>query len=246
MKKRSRKSVPHYTYRQTSRKSEKLIYKRIGIVLLATFVLSAIIWFWGTNFINLLGILAKPAEQFDAGPSLSIPISKPKISPLPESTNQKNITVEGTTSPGEEVTLEGPTGTQTTVSESSGAFSFAKVTLKRGLNLIKISVLDSNGEKLEESYVITYDNKPPLLDIFEPKDGQTYSKSTKIIEVIGKTEEEAVVFINDLQVIVDPGGQFSFNYPAKTGTLILNIEATDKASNKEKVTITVIVAKNDD
>lgn len=216
------------------------------MVVLATFVISALIWFWGTNFINLLGILAQPVENFEAGPSISIPISKPTINPLPESTNQKNITVEGTTSPGEEVTLEGPSGTLTTVSESSGSFSFSKVSLKKGLNLIKIFVYDYNGEKLEESYVITYDNKPPLLDIFGPKNGETFSKNTKSVEVTGKTEEESIVFINELQAIIDHSGQFSFNYPVKPGTLILKIEATDKASNKETVNITIIVAKNDD
>ena len=242
MKRSARKSVPHYTYRESSKKSEKLIYKRIGIVMLATVVITTLIWFWGTNFINLLGILAKPVEQLETGPTLTIPISKPSLKPLPEATNKNSISIDGTTTGGEEVTLVGPTGTLTTVSESDGTFSFAKVTLKSGLNLIKVSVLDSDGEKLEESFVIMFDNQPPQLEIFQPKDGQSFSKNTKNIEVSGKTEEEAEVFVNDLQAIVNPGGQFTFNYPVKAGTINIKIKATDKAGNKVETTITVVVA----
>ena len=246
MKKESRKSVPHYTYRQSSKKTKRQIYKRIGIVLIATTIILSLLWFWGTNFINILGILAQPIENFDTTPNLAVPISKPTISLLPESTNQKNITVEGYTSPGEEVTLEGPTGTLTTVSESNGSFFFSKVSLKKGLNLIKVFVYDSKGEKLEESYVITLDDKPPLLDIFRPKDGETFPKSAKFVEVTGKTEEGSIVFINDLQVIINPDGQFSFNFPVKPGSLTLKIEATDEASNKKTVSVTIVITKKND
>ena len=242
MRRKARKSVPHYTYRESSKQSEKLIYKRIGIVSLATIIIGTIIWFWGTSFINLLGILAKPAEQLEAVPTLSIPISKPAIKPLPEATNDKSITVEGSTSGGEEVFLEGPEGLQSTVSESNGSFSFTKVALKSGLNLLKVYVRDTDGNKLEESFVITYDNKPPQLDIIQPKDGQIYPGVTKTIEILGKTEEESIVFINELQAIVNPGGQFTFNYPVKKGTNTLKIKATDKADNTKEDSLTVIVS----
>ncbi len=245
MKRKPRHSVPHYTYRQSTKSEERIIYRRVGIAILAVAVFLAVLWFWGTSFINLLGFLSKPEEPTSAPPTFDLPITKPALKPLPEATNSEKITVEGTTSASQEVTLESSTGTIKTIAETDGSFSFEGVTLKKGLNLIKVFVLDSTGNKLEESFVITFDNTKPLLEITQPKDGQTFPSSTKSIKVVGKTEEKAIVFINNIQAIVNPQGQFSFNYPAQEGTVKLEIKATDLAGNTEKTTLTVIVSKED-
>ena len=242
MKRKPRSSVPHYTYRKSKDAAEKVVYKRILTVVLATLVLGVVVWFWGTSFINLLGFLAKPEEPVQTQPALNLPITKPSLDPLPESTNSKKINIEGRTSGGQEVTLESSADVLKTTSESNGSFSFDGVTLKKGLNLIKVYVLDSSGNKLEESLVITLDNTLPTLEISQPKNGQTFTSKTKQIEIVGVTEADAEVFINDLQAIVNPNGQFTFNYPAKKGTLSLEIKATDKAGNTKKTTVTITIS----
>lgn len=241
MKRSPRSSVPHYTYRQASNNNEKLIYRRVGIVLLLTVVTLAVIWFWGTSFINLLGFLAKPVEEAPTQ-VINIPISKPSLKELPEATNKEKITVEGTTSPGQEVSLESSGETLKTTSKNDGSFSFEGVLLKKGLNLIKVSVLDASGEKLEESLLITLDTTAPLLEVTAPRDGATFTAKTNVVKVSGKTEEESIVFINELQAIVSPNGNFSQSYPVKPGSKKLEVKATDKAGNVKKVTITISIS----
>jgi hypothetical protein len=242
MNRKPRGSIPHYTYRRSKDASEKVVFKRIVIVVVATLILVTVVWFWGTSFINLLGLLAKPEEPTQTQPVFNLPISKPSLDPLPESTNSKKINIKGRTSGGQEVTMESSADVLKTTSESNGSFSFDGVALKKGLNLIKVYVFDSSGEKLEESLVITFDNTPPSLEISQPKNGQTFESKTKKIKIVGSTEADAEVFINDLQAIVSPNGQFTFNYPAKKGVLSIEIKATDKAGNEKKVTITVTVS----
>ncbi|MEX0616576.1 MAG: Ig-like domain repeat protein [Candidatus Woykebacteria bacterium] len=244
MKRKPRKSLPHYTYRQFGKEEEKVIFKRMTLVLVASAVLLTIIWFWGTSFVNLLGILAKPEEQNLTTPTLELPIAKPTIIDLPETTNSEKISITGRTTAEKEVILESLEGTTKTTSEKDGSFTFKNVTLKKGLNLIKVYVLDSDGNKLEENLVITFDNTPPVLEILQPKDGQNFPEKTETIKILGKTEPEAEVFINALQAIVDPQGQFTFSYPAGKGPLKLDLKATDKAGNSKKVSLTVDISND--
>lgn len=241
MKRKRRDSIPHYTYRQSQKTEDKSIYRRIIFVVLSTVVILAIVWFWGTNFVNLLGVLSQQGELEIDAPAISIPIKKPSLKELPNTTNKKKITIEGSTTGGEEVTLKAPDGETTTVSESNGSFSFKNVSLKRGLNLFKVFVLDSSGNKLEVSIVIIFDNTKPPLEIMSPNDGQNFPKSTKSVKVVGKTEEGAEVFINELQAIVDPSGQFTFTYPTIKGSQTLKVTATDKAGNKSETELVIVV-----
>lgn len=244
MKRKPRTSVPHYNYRKSAKASEKVIYRRIGIVTLATVVIFAVTWFWGTSFINLLGFLAKPEKPVQNQPTFSLPITKPSLDPLPKTTNSEKITIKGRASAGEEVTLESATGNLKTTAGSDGSFSFDGVTLKKGLNLIKVYVFDSSENKLEETFVITFDNTPPTLDISQPKNGQIFPSNIKNIKIVGTTEGGTEVFVNNLQAVVNPNGQFTFNYPAEKGILKFEIKATDKAGNTKKTSITVTVSSN--
>ena len=124
MKRKRRDSIPHYTYRQSQKTEDKLIYRRIIFVVLSTVVILAIVWFWGTNFVNLLGVLSQQGELEIDTPAISIPIKKPSLKELPETTNKKKITIEGSTTGGEEVTLKATDVETTTVSESNGSYTF--------------------------------------------------------------------------------------------------------------------------
>ena len=242
MKRKTRQSIPHYTYRKSTEEAGKKLYKKISFVLILTIVTGAVVWFWGTSFINLLGILAKPEEPIEIQTSISIPISKPALDSLPNSTNKENIDISGRTSGNQEVTLEMVGLKLNTVSKSNGTFSFEGIKLKKGLNLIKVYVVDSSENKLEESFVITLDNNPPLLSLLSPKDGESFPSKTKSIEIIGSTESKAVVFINDLQAVVNPDGKFTFNYPVKKGSTKIEVKSTDEAGNEKKLSVTIIVS----
>src|SRR3972149_8124971 len=151
MKKTLRRPVPHYTYRHLTDEREKVIYRRIGIVLLSTLVLAFVVWFWGTSFINLLGFLAKPTENALVEPTINLPISRPSLKEIPEFTNSEKLTIEGRTSPSQEVSLEASRETIKTTSQSDGTFKFDAVVLKKGLNLIKVYVIDSSGRSEEHT-----------------------------------------------------------------------------------------------
>jgi len=242
MKKRARGVVPHYTYLRSAKDEENLPSRRVLMIAVATAVILAVLWFWGTSFINLLGFVAKPEQSDQQQQTLNLPIEKPSINTLPDFTNSEKITVSGSTSPNQEVTLVSPNEVLKSQSSENGDFTFKDVLLKKGVNLIKVFVLDTYGNKLEETTNITYDNTAPSLEITRPQDGQVFSVGTTSIVVAGATEEDTIVFINNLQVIINPNGHFKFNYPVNKNTSKLEIKATDKAGNVKKAVISVVIS----
>ena len=243
-----RSSTPQYTYKQYFRQEEKQVKKRIILVAGATAVIVLIIWFWGVNFINLIGILG----GFFSGKSSDVtfqsqdlPLVKPTISPLPPSTNQKSIKIEGTTTASLTVKIyvNGVQQSKTTAN-SSGSFSFDNVSLREGLNLIKI-IVEKDQEKEESTASLVFDKTSPKLTLREPDDGTVISGTSKEVVVSGNAESDSVVQINGTQAILDQKGNFKYILPLKEGKNIVVTVATDEAGNTARIERTVILEKNE-
>lgn len=81
---------------------------------------------------------------------------------------------------------------------------------------------------------------PPELSLTEPKDKVTTSQVS--IQVSGHTDPEATLMVNDQQVVLDHGGQFSFRVSLNPGENQIKIVALAK-SGKTAVVMRSITLK---
>jgi len=242
MKKRS--SIPQYTYRQSVKHEERVVYRRISLVLLATAILLAIVYFWGLSFINLLGVISQGTADTDTTQSgFERPLLKPSLDPLQTPTNVGKVNISGNTTPEVAVALlvNGQPVSETT-SDTGGSFSFSAVVIKDGINQITVTATDKDGDKESFSTSIVLDKTPPSLVVTKPAEGASFGSTTKTVLVSGTTSDpEGVVYVNSIQVTLDPKtGNFSYNLPIKSGQTPIEIKAFDAAGNSvaQKRTIT--------
>jgi len=239
MKKSSRLQPPIYSYKQI-RTEEKKIYKRLFLLFGIIVVTIVILWFWGITFIQIIGGLSNSGSGNDLASGLQLPLLKPTISALPEFTNNEKITISGFTNANTKLTLflNGIESGKTNA-DINGNYTFVDVSLKDGLNFIKITT-ELDGEIKEEKALITLDQKPPTLQITEPKDKDVVIK-TSTINVKGQTDPDAKVYVNSIQATLDKNGTFTFVLGASPGENKIVVEAKDKAGNSKKVELTITV-----
>lgn len=243
MKNSNRLPVPQYSYRQSIKKEEREVYRRIALIVSAFFVILVIIWFFSTNFLSALGSLANGNESENSTKQTeSLPLQAPEIDELPESTNNSSVTVSGTTNPETKVSLlVNSKEVESKKTDSSGFFKFEKVTLTEGLNLIKIIAIDPTGKKEESSKTITLDKTKPPLAVSAPIDGANFAKDTKSISVAGTTEADAIIHINGNQAVVSSNGKFNYNLSVSPGKNDITVEAVDEAGNLTVVKLNITV-----
>ena len=241
---KSRLPVPQYSYRQSIKKEDREIYRRIALILTAFFVILLILWFMGTNFINALGILSRGTAQTPQSSSqdLDLPLLAPDLEKLPESINLDTVNISGTTTSEVSVTLFLNTKeVNKTKADTTGSFIFEKVKLIEGLNLIKVVSENSKSEKKETSTTITLDKTKPNLFINKPGEGTIYPANTKTINVSGTTEPNAVVHVNSFQAVVDQKGSFSLSLPVNPGVNSLDFSSVDAAGNVNNIKLSISV-----
>ena len=242
MRRTARTGVPHYTYRG-EKTEEKTIYRRLAIIGGVTLILLVVIWFWGISFIRILGALGTNDSESTNQANFETPLQKPSITSLPEFTNKEKITITGTTTTGVSVTLY-VEGVQVgkTIADISGAFTFVDVTLKNGLNFIKLVASNTSGQTQENTELITLDKTKPKLQITAPSDDQIFPKGTKKVTVKVKTDPDSEVFVNSIQAITNQDGKFSHVLSVSKGTNKIEATSTDKAGNTRTIKITIVVS----
>lgn len=241
---KSRLPLPEYSYRQSIKKEEREVYRRIALIITAFFVIILILWFAGTNFLNALGILSRGNTQSNSSQTQDndLPLLTPELEKLPESANFDTVNISGKTTPEVSVTLFLNTKEiKEITSETSGEFLFEKVKLIEGINLIKVVAENSKKESKEASTTVTVDKTKPNLFINNPSEGNVYPASTKSVVVSGTTEPNSVVHINSFQAVVDQKGNFSLTIPLNSGVNNLDISSVDAAGNVNNIKLSVSV-----
>lgn len=241
MKRKYRAGLPLYTY-QRDKTEEKTIYRRLAIIGGATLVLLLIIFFWGVYFIRIIGFLGTDKSGATEVTKLDLPLVKPSLTDLPEYTNKDMVSFSGFTSPGARLSLiVNGTKTKKTIADVKGNFSFVDLLLKEGTNIIKIIATDESGETKEFRALVTFDKTKPVLEISLPTDKQTYPKGTQSITVQGKSEPDANITINSIQVILDQNGNFSYELAVTPGQNQIEINSTDVAGNSNTLKLSITI-----
>ena len=169
------------------------------------------------------------------------PPAPPTFNYIPSFTNQQTASVSGTTEPGATVKLTSNSGSQETLSDKDGTFSFI-LQLQSGVNAFSVISVDTSGNQSlqPKSFQITFNNKPPSLSVTSPSDGSSFFGSTqRQITIQGKTDAGAQIVINDRIISVDDSGNFQYTTTLNDGANPFAIKATDQAGNTTEKDITL-------
>jgi len=117
--------------------------------------------------------------------------------------------------------------------------------LSIGENKLYLVGRDKNKKILKKTpvYTILYKPEKPKLEIEKPFDGEKIEKEE--IKIIGSTDKETFIKINDMPVVVDALGNFQSSIKLQVGENKIKITAEDQAGNIEEKILTVNYQKED-
>lgn len=199
---------------------------------------------YGVDYLDrLIGIFnGSGSEETTSVARDTLPPPPPLIDPLPEATNSAILEIVGEAEASSELSLflNGETVKQMVIGDG-GTFRVGDINLNEGDNNIYAVAVDMAGNKSQESVrqTITLDKEPPELSIEFPQNDQTLSGDEREIVIKGKTEEDAVITVNERKVVVDLNGSFETSYSLADGTNSIIIIAKDKAGNQTKEELVV-------
>lgn len=101
---------------------------------------------------------------------------------------------------------------------------------------------ESEEEKKSKIFTVLFKGEKPKLEVKEPQDNLKTNSSE--IKVLGQTDKETYIKVNDLPVVVDAQGIFQTLVRLKDGENKIIILAQDVAGNSEEKTLTVIYEKD--
>ena len=243
-----RKVSAEFSYRSSLKKEEAKVYRRITSLSFFFFIFLIIIIFFGIPFLNLVAGF----WQFFRGPEASIETkneivlaTKPKIEFLPTATNKDKIEIKGSTLSGVNIELiVNGTFVAKTLSLADGLFIFTGVNLKEGENKIEVIAFGGDNKASEPAKAtVIFDKTAPKLEISQPGDKSSFPANTTDVAVAGKSEEDTVVTINEIQTVVSSDGSFSYIQPLKAGENQISVSSQDLAGNKTTKIISVFVAE---
>lgn len=234
-------------YRYRSRRSAKRLARQsrrnfiITLILVAALIYATIQWILptligGVGFINSM---IKPSKKVTTEESVSL---APPVLNIPyEATNTAQINILGYANPYIKVSIYVDDQLKaSTEALEDGSFEVKGITLALGTNNIYGKTMEKEKESLpSKSSKVIYDNEKPPLEISQPEDGKNVQGERKI-QIRGKTEPQAQVFVNDSRIITNSDGAFSADLELNDGDNIITIKAIDQASNATEIARKVI------
>jgi len=227
-----------------SKKESKRNLRQAVFFSFLTLALAALVFIYGIPtvikmavFVGNLRSSTTPVESND-----NIPPSPPIFKTLLEATNSAKINLHGFAESGSDVKIY-LTGQpiNDVIADNDGNFSMDNLELTLGKNEITAIAIDNAGNKSRESekLVVWYDNQPPELEVNQPADKSIITSENSKVEIVGKTEPEVNLLINEHLVILNKEGGFKYSFSLSSGENLINIVATDKAGNQTIKTLTL-------
>ena len=218
--------------RFAQKEQKKIAKQSLLYVVLAVGLGLLFVFFIAPKTINLVFRLIDSGAPLTAQDTL--PPQVPIISAPPAATTSPKLTLIGFGEPESMVSfvLSGEK-TATIVVASDGTFS-QDLELAPGENTVAAYSADAAGNEspLSRTYTIVLDSQAPLLELSQPKDGQSFELSkNRTIAVVGTTESKAKITVNGRLTLSDAAGAFSTTYYLQEGANELILVATDEAGN---------------
>ncbi|MCX8095096.1 MAG: stalk domain-containing protein [Caldisericia bacterium] len=143
-------------------------------------------------------------------------------------TNKIEFFIEGKTEIGARILLDGK---DVELNEDGSFKVFVK--LNEGENNFKFTAIDKAGNRKDTLIKIIRDTTPPTLTLNVPS---IYKVTTQTFTVSGRTEGDAKVFINGVEVKLREDGTFFKDFPLTPGYNKFEIKAVDLAGNEIRAT----------
>ena len=221
------------------RKNKRKAFFFISLTIFSLFL----IFFYGlpavAKFAGFLTDLRQTSQSVES--SDTTPPPPPRLSSIPKQTNKEILDIQGSSEPGASVKIFYNGKTDEVVVNSEGSF-YISIPLNNGDNRISASSKDSAGNESQKSETleITFDKKPPELEITKPHDkDEFFGNLQRQIVIEGKVEEGSQVNINSRLVVVEQDQTFAFVTSLSEGTNTFNIKAEDLAGNVTEKSISV-------
>ncbi len=226
--------------------SEGVLFRKILIRLGIVLAVLLAMYFWGLAIISNIDTFWKTLSLSSSSQTVEqnkgITPLTPRLNSLPVATKEPTMTIGGYAESGLVVKLYiNDVGVASIVADKEGTFSFEGITLSEGSNRIYDKGTSDGGLDSRPSRIlnVAYRSKPPLLNVYEPSDRQSFNQKESEINISGKTEPSITVRFNDYQVVVDDQGNFKGLYSLKEGENQVSVVAEDIAGNKTTVYRTV-------
>jgi hypothetical protein len=179
-----------------------------------------------------------PIEQIDKTPP-----APPQISTPPEAIKTNPLTLSGFAEPGSKVQIF-LSGIQykEVIAAEDGTFMADSINLNEGLNVLYVLAVDKAGNQSKPSTKVTVilDSKEPLLEISQPQNSARFNgDKQRKIQILGRTEVEAFLTINNSSEILDKDGNFASFFTLNEGENTITVTALDLAGNKTEKQIKV-------
>lgn len=171
-------------------------------------------------------------------------LASPQIYDIPTATNSALAAISGFAPSGNNLSVFVNGQKQKEVVSKDDSFE-TEINLKEEENSVFVELENAKtGEKRKSrTYKILYKSEKPMLEVISPTDG--FETNELEIEVVGKTEKEVFVRINDLPVVVDSEGNFSYSVKLIEGENKITVEAIDIAGNVERREVIVFYQKEE-
>ena len=226
--------------RRLKRKTQKnLILNLLGIF----FVLFVLFKFGIPLLINVTLFISKAKSTQSTKQDETVFIAPPVLNPILSATNSAQIIISGIAGPNQSIDLYINNDLANQVKTKDDGSFYSSENLKPGENVIKAkSTVDSSSSEFSENLTIALTIAPPTLSISSPTDGQSFSKDQNTVTVLGYTDPEVRVTVNDFWAITDERNNFSYTFLLKPGENQIKITALDQAGNKTEKDLKVIYA----
>lgn len=225
--------------RRVSSEKKKVVHQTVILLLVAFVVLLAFIFIVIPGFFKITGDFfdsSTPFQQVD-----NIAPQVPIISAPPTATSSANLKITGFGEPESDLILvvNGKKDDSIKISDD-GSFEIGLI-LDEGENLISAYSVDEakNESSITREYKTLLDTEAPKLEIIEPADGSSFeSRSKQSINLIGKTDSGAKIYINKRVVFPNDDGEFEHTILLVEGDNKIEVQAEDKAKNSTKLELT--------
>lgn len=211
------------------------------IVLIILILFISLNWILPTlvNGLGAVNRLFRPAKQQEKAPVASL---APPVILIPyEATNSGTIDISGYASSNSSIKiyLDDKFVSQTKTKDD-GSFVVSNISLNLGTNNIYGITTDTKGVDSLPSKTLRliYDSEKPILEVSSPQDSETLKE--KNINVSGKTEPGATLYVNNIRGITNEDGTFSTPVSLNEGDNNIEIKVHDRAGNQTEIVRKVI------
>lgn len=228
-------------YSRLQRRNERLSLRQSYLLVAASLVILVLFVLFGfPAILNLAGTIGNlSGKKVTTTADRSLAPAVPQFSQDFEATKSAQITLNGVADGKVSVEIfQNERSLGVTLAKEDGSFSM-DVDLSKGANIFTAIAISQTGQKsaVSDSYIVSFLSSPPKLEVTSPKDGDNLKDSQ--VTVLGKSDPNTNVTVNDHLAIVSGDGSFTYNFNLSNGDNKIKIVSTDKAGNQSTKEITV-------